>query len=141
MPTCLSNGNGGYYKNVNPYIYIQGGAPNHYRAAFKVYDPMTDNDGSSPGWRRICAPIGPLDSNDNLPSNEYGQWTMLAPVDILSGESLISGTPYSANSTWPALLEDVTAIMLPVDFTGNPAERIGYDNICMEAGSGVGSCQ
>jgi hypothetical protein len=129
-----------------PSLYIQGGAPNYYHAAFIAHDFMTDQKGSSPGWRRICAPIGPLDSSGNLPSNKFGYWQMKSPLDILSG-SQGSGLPASANSTWPTLQFDVTAIVLPVDFTGNPAERVGYDNICMKADSsysstsGVGNSQ
>ncbi|KAL7507857.1 hypothetical protein ACHAXN_004984 [Cyclotella atomus] len=129
---CTTNADGERFINVYPKLYIQGGAPNYYLADFTAHDFMTDQKGSSPGWRRICAPIGPLDSSGNLPSNEFGYWKMTSPLNILSGRQF-SGLPASDNSTWPTLLFDVTAIVLLVDFTGNQAERVGYDNICMEA--------
>ena len=55
---------------------------------------------------------------------------MAAPNNILGGMPPVPGLP-SPNSAWDDLVSDVTAIQLPVDFTRNPAERVGYDNICM----------
>eukprot|EP00956_Cyclotella_meneghiniana_P045442 scaffold369182_cov146-Cyclotella_meneghiniana.AAC.1 len=70
---------------TNPIIILQGGAPDYYRATFKAHEVMTDADGSSPGWRRICAPIRGLDSDGSLPSNDDGYWIMGVPHNILSG--------------------------------------------------------
>mmetsp|Transcript_17363 Transcript_17363/g.26317 ORF Transcript_17363/g.26317 Transcript_17363/m.26317 type:complete len:821 (-) Transcript_17363:2113-4575(-) len=130
-PKCTQNTTSlGYYIEVLPAIILQGGAPDYLRAVFRAYNFMTDGDGSSPGWRRICAPLAPLNSTGDLPSNEDGYWYMAAPNNILSGGAPVIGPP-SDNTAWPTLLSDITAIQLPVDFTGNPAERVGYDNICM----------
>ncbi|KAL3795147.1 hypothetical protein HJC23_007375 [Cyclotella cryptica] len=132
VPGCnLNASNSGYYLEIYPSIILQGGPPTFFRAVFRANNFMTDEDGSSPEWRRICAPLSPLNSTGNLPSNEFGYWFMTTPNDILSGGAAVSGPP-SPDSAWPALLADITAIQLPVDFTSNPAERIGYDNICIE---------
>ncbi|KAL7524956.1 hypothetical protein ACHAXR_003566 [Thalassiosira sp. AJA248-18] len=136
---CSQNADGKWTVDVYPYIILQGGAPGYHRAVFKAYDFMTDPDGSSPDWRRICAPLAPLNSTGNLPSNEFGQWYMAGPNDVLSGGAPISGPP-SPESAWPTLLSDITAIQLPIDFTGNPAERAGYDNICMKERDCVDPC-
>jgi hypothetical protein len=132
-PQCTTNADGERFINVFPSLYIR--SPSGYVAIFTAHDFMTDQKGSSPGWRRICAPIGPLDSSGNLPSNKFGYWQMTSSY-ILNGRHF-SGCPEycpaSDNSTWPTLLFDVTAIILEVDFTDDVAERVGYDNICMEA--------
>ncbi|KAL7482086.1 hypothetical protein ACHAW6_007773 [Cyclotella cf. meneghiniana] len=127
----LDSSSNRYYLEIYPSIILQGGPPTFFRAVFKAYDFMTDKDGSSPEWRTICAPLAPLNSTGNLPSNEFGYWYMVTPNDVLSGAPSISGPP-SPDSAWPALLADITAIQLPVDFISNPAERIGYDNICIK---------
>jgi hypothetical protein len=132
MSDCKPNDDtGGYYIEVSPTIILQGGAPNHYRAFFKPNFKITDKDGYKPGWHTICAPLGTINPNENLPSNDNGQWYMTRPVDVLSGAAPLSAIPISPNSAWNDLLADITAIELPVDFTANPAERIGYDNICL----------
>ncbi|KAL7517067.1 hypothetical protein ACHAWX_002020 [Stephanocyclus meneghinianus] len=132
VPGCnLNASNNGYYLEIYPAIILQGGPPTFLHAVFKAFNFMTDKDGSSPEWRTICAPLAPLNSTGNLPSNEFGYWYMATPNDVISGGPSISGPP-SPDSAWPALLADVTAIQLPVDFTSNPAERIGYDNICIK---------
>jgi len=64
---------------------------------------------------------------------------MAAPNDILSGTAGIAGPP-SPNSAWNDLLSDITAIQLPVDYTSNPAERIGVDHICIEEGDCTDFC-
>lgn len=117
---------------VHPSIRLQGGTPDYFQATFKAYNIMTNKDGISPGWRRVCAPVKNIDSNGNLPSNENGYWIMGSQHNTLSGFSsdTVGSTP--PNSTWPFLLSNIAAIILPVDFTGMPTERIGYDNICME---------
>lgn len=113
---------------VQPSIRLQGGPPNYLRADFKVYDFMTETD----GWRRICAPLGSLDSDGNLPSNEIGYWVMGPRHNVLAGSTTLSyGASPSPNTTWTDLLSDITAIMLPIDFNGQTSERFGYDNICL----------
>lgn len=122
---CTQNANGERYINVYPSLYIQGGAPNYYRAEFSAHDFMTDRKGSSPGWRRICAPIGPLDSSGNLPSNKFGYWQMKSPLDILSGRKQYFPPPASANSTWPTLLSDVTAFNFLLTLLAIPPRELG----------------
>jgi hypothetical protein len=41
---------------------------------------------------------------------------------------MLNGAP---NAAWPVLLWGVTSITFPIDFTGNPAEEIGLDNLCL----------
>jgi len=129
---CIQDTQGDWYLEYYPRIILQGGAPTYYRAVFIANDPV--NALSNPSkWRTICAPIAPLSKEGELPSNEHGSWKMTAPNDILSGLPPVTGLP-SANSVWASLLADVTAIQLPVDFTKNHNERIGYDNICLIEG-------
>ena len=139
QPNCEPNAAGGYFVNVQPKIILQGGPPTYFRAVFTATEYMTDRDGDSPGWRRVCAPLAPLDSNGNLPENEVGKWSMAAPNNILSGLPGVPGLP-SPNTAWSDLLSNVAAIQLPVDFTSNPAERVGYDHICLEEGECNDSC-
>ena len=122
-----------------PRIILQGGYPNYYRAVFTPNIKITDKHGHNPGWHTVCAPLAPLDKNGNLPSNVNGTWHMAAPNDILGGLPPVPGFP-SPNAAWDDLIDDVTAIELPVDFTGNPAERIGYDNICIHEGDCTDYC-
>jgi hypothetical protein len=82
-------------------------------ATFVSSTPFSEDTGPFPGWHRVCAPIRPADVNGSPPGNSYGSW------------QLTSGS-------WDALIADVTRVRLPVDFTSNPAEQIGYDNICVE---------
>ena len=79
---------------------------------------MTDADGDSPEWRRICAPLLLLNGDGTLPSNDDGYWYMAGPNNVLGGGPPITG-PSSPDSAWPTLLADVTAIQLPIHFTGN----------------------
>ena len=131
MSNCIPNPDtGGSYIEVVPKIIIQGGAPNYYRAVFVPNIAITDKDGPNSGWHTICAPLGPVDSSGNLPSNVNGTWYMAGPNDILGGMPPVPG-PASPNTAWDDLVSDITAIQLPIDFTANPAERMGYDNICM----------
>jgi len=109
IPECVDNGG---WIPITPRIVISNGSVS---AVFKASFDVTDDNGPMPGWVTVCAPIGPLDSNGNLPNNDDGAW-------IMSG-----GAP---NSDWNSLISNVTEIKLPIDFTGNPAEVAGYDNIC-----------
>jgi len=135
---CEQDAVGNWYLKYYPRIIIQGGAPTYYRAVFIANDPLTDQSNPSE-WRTICAPIAPLGKGGELPSNEQGSWHLAGTNDILSGSQSVSG-PAPPNSAWNSLLADVTAIQLPVDFTNNPAERIGYDNICLIEGECTDFC-
>lgn len=70
------------------------------------------------GWHNVCAPIGPLDSNGNLPSNGQGTWTL-------------------ASGSWPSLITNVQSMQFAVDFAGSSAqtEHLLLDNICFRPAS------
>jgi hypothetical protein len=77
------------------------------RATFIANFTVTTND----PWRQhICAPVNLAGSP---PSNAQGHW-------VVTG------------GTWNSIITGVTMIQLPVDFTGDPSEEVGYDNICMD---------
>eukprot|EP00956_Cyclotella_meneghiniana_P034517 scaffold105721_cov73-Cyclotella_meneghiniana.AAC.1 len=116
---------------TKPEIQLQGGAPDYYRATFKAYNVMTDSNGSSPGWRRICAPIRGLDSNGSLPSNNDGYWYMDVPYNYLSEDSTFPSASPSPNTAWLPMLSNIAAIILRIDFSTG-SERFGFDNICLE---------
>ena len=85
-------------------------------AAFRVTNPpyITGDDGDNPGWHHVCAPIA-LESGGVLPSNSYGHWEM-----------------FVGNITdFNTILANVDKIEFRIDFTTNPAEEIGLDNICL----------
>jgi hypothetical protein len=76
------------------------------RATFVANFTVTTND----PWRQhICAPVNLAGSP---PSNAQGHW-------VVTG------------GTWNSIITGVTMIQLPVDFTADPSEEVGYDNICM----------
>ncbi|MDY7107991.1 MAG: hypothetical protein SYC29_05075 [Planctomycetota bacterium] len=110
IPECDENGG---WIPITPRMIIQSGT---IRAVFRANFFVTDPDGPNPGWHEVCAPIALLDDDGNLPGNEFGAWEML------------DGAP---NSDWDVLLSNVTEIVLPVEFTSNPAEVSGWDNICL----------
>ena len=83
------------------------------RAIFRSSFATTENS----GWLHTCAPIGLCDAAGNLPSNEFGYWEMLDGGDC---------------NDWDALIQDVTAIVLPIDYYPNPSEDIGWDNFCFQ---------
>ena len=109
-PDCQANGG---WIPITPKIIISNGT---VRAVFNASFTVTDPSGPNPGWHTACAPIGPLDSSGNLPNNANGYWVMAG------------GAP---NSDWNSLITNVTEVQLPIDFTANPAEIAGYDNICL----------
>jgi hypothetical protein len=82
---------------------------------FKANFTVTEDQGANPGWHNICAPLALL-SGGNLPSNANGAWSML---------------DNNPNTAWNTLLTNITDVQLPIDFTSNPAEEVGYDNICI----------
>ena len=108
MPECVANGG---WIPITPKIYIYNGS---LRAAFVANFTITDDVGPNPGWVHICAPVHAVGAGP-LPSNADGQWQML------------DGAP---DSDWDVLISNVDEIRLPIDYTANPAEEAGYDNIC-----------
>lgn len=110
IPECAANGG---WIPIAPRVIISNGT---VRAVFVASFTVTDANGPNPGWVSVCAPIGLLDSSGNLPNNDDGAWVM------------VGGAP---NSDWNSLITNVTEIQLPIDFTGNPAEIAGYDNLCI----------
>lgn len=85
------------------------------RAQFRASFTVTEDGGTNDGWHRVCAPLS-IPGNNTVPSNSNGGWTMLSPHTA---------------ADWPMLLANVTGIQFPIDFTSNPAEEVGYDNICL----------
>jgi uncharacterized repeat protein (TIGR01451 family) len=77
---------------------------------------------SSDPWRQhICAPINLIHPGQNLPVSPSGEWR-ISPTS----------NAYSAN--WNTIIQAVTAVQLPIDWTSDPSEEAGYDNICMSPG-------
>jgi hypothetical protein len=88
---------------ITPSFTIWSG-PN--RATFVANFTVTTSD----PWRQnICAPVNLAGTP---PSNAQGHW-------VVTG------------GTWNSIITAVTMIQLPVDFTADPSEEVGYDNICM----------
>ena len=85
------------------------------RAVFVANFTVTSAD---PWRRQICAPIQLIQNGENLPAGGSGGW-QIAPT----------GGGYNAN--WNTIIQNVTMVMLPVDFTKSPSEEVGYDNMCM----------
>ena len=70
---------------------------------------------STDPWRQhICAPINLIQSGQNPPSNGSGAW--------------------HTTGNWNAIITAVTTVQLPIDWTGDPSEEAGYDNLCMSPG-------
>ena len=69
------------------------------------------------GWHTVCAPIGPLDSNGNLPSNGQGNWVL--------GANTTAGD-------WQNLITNVQDFRFAVDFASSPSptEHLQLDTIC-----------
>lgn len=64
-------------------------------------------------WHHICAPIA---DGATPPTSSDGHW-------VLGG-----------GATWNQVITGVTMVQLPIDFTSQPSEVVGYDNICMTPG-------
>ncbi len=107
-PLCDTQG----WIPITPSFTILGGG---FVARFTANNFITTDAGPAGGWHTICAPIGFTDTTGNLPTGPDGVWTM------------ITGT----NADWNTLLANVQEIRLPIDFTANPAEIAGYDNLCL----------
>ena len=96
---------------IYPAVTIFG--PPGERADFIPTIPATTDTGAYPGWHHICAPISDGASG---PSNSDGAW------HVVSG-------------TWHSIITNVSSVLLRVDFTPQPSEVVGYDNICLNAGN------
>jgi len=93
---------------ITPSITIVSGTS---RATFYANFQVAVGDTS---WhRRICAPV---QDGANPPPSPQGHW-------VLSG-----------SATWSQIIANVTMVQLPIDFTSQPSEVAGYDNICMSPG-------
>ena len=93
--------------SVTPSFTIWSGPVNH--ATFYANFTVTTTD----PWRKnICAPINLAATP---PSNAQGHW-------VVSG------------GTWNSIITAVTMVQLPIDWTSDPNEEAGYDNLCMSPG-------
>ena len=82
------------------------------RATFVANFTVTASD---PWRQKICAPINLIQSGENLPSSASGEWRINP-----------TGNAYSAN--WNSIIQGVTMVQLPIDWTSDPSEEAGYDN-------------
>jgi uncharacterized repeat protein (TIGR01451 family) len=99
--------------SVHPSFSVYDAAGN--RATFVANVILTSAD---PWEKNICAPIKLIEPGENLPSGPSGSW------QIQPG-----GNAYSPN--WNSIIQNVDRVVLPVDFTADPSEEVGYDNMCM----------
>ncbi len=86
-------------------------------ATFVSNIPATTDSGSAPGWHHLCAPVRQTQAGEDLPSDATGAWKI--------------GGSSAPNPQWNQIIGNVTRVQLPVDFTPQPSEVVGYDNICM----------
>ena len=87
------------------------------KATFYPTIPATTDAGAHGGWHHICAPVKLTQPGDTtLPSSSDGSWVVS------------SGGPFNA------IITSVNRVLLGVDFTVQPSEVVGYDNICMTPG-------
>jgi hypothetical protein len=110
-------------------VFVSGTPPGPITPSFTIWSgsmsatfvanfTVTAND----PWRQhICAPINLIDPGQNLPSSASGQWRINP-----------TGNAYSAS--WNTIIQNVTSMQLPIDWTSNPDEEAGYDNLCMSPG-------
>lgn len=95
---------------ITPSITIlgSGGGRATYYAGFQIaVGDLT--------WHHICAPIE--DGAAPPPGTSGGHWVV------------------AGGQTWHQIITNVSMIQLPIDFTSNPSEVAGYDNICMTPGN------
>jgi len=96
---------------VTPSFTIWSGTQ---RATFVASSTVT----IAQGWKQnICAPINLIQPGQNLPSGSSGSWMI--------------GGSNAYNAAWNTIIQNVTMVQLPVDFTADPNEVVGYDNFCM----------
>lgn len=96
---------------IYPAITIYG--PPGSSATFTPSIPATTDAGAYPGWHHICAPIR---DGAAPPSGSDGAWTV-------------------TGGTWNSIITNVSSVLLRVDFTSQPSEVVGYDNICLTPGN------
>jgi len=99
--------------NIAPGFVLEGGG---FTARWVAGFTVTEDGGANPGWRQVCAPIGPLVAG-MLPSSPDGAWTMVT----------------GATADWDALISNVTAVRLGFDYTSTQNERVGWDNFCLRS--------
>ncbi|NQU88345.1 MAG: hypothetical protein HQ541_21565, partial [Mariniphaga sp.] len=98
---------------IKPWIIIRAAGIN-LSATFRTNFSISEDGGVNPGWHHICAPIDYCQSG-SLPSNAMGYWEMDN-----------SGTC----NDWDLLIQNITSIQLPEEYSCVPAEIVGYDNFC-----------
>ena len=89
--------------SVHPSFSIYNGTQ---RATFVANVLLTSAD---PWQQHICAPIA---LGAVPPPSSQGHWVV-------------------SSGSWNSIITGVTMIQLPVDFTSDPSEEVGYDNLCM----------
>lgn len=72
-------------------------------------------------WGKYCLPVG-LSSAGQLPSNNFGQWT------ITDSNGPLTGT--AAAAAWDNLIQNVTGFYLSTDYNSQPSELVNFDNFC-----------
>lgn len=90
------------------------------------------DNGQYGGWHTICAPLS------------LGDPVSFSPVSSSSGQWSGGGT--TSFAAWRNWLEDITALRITTDLSGNGREIIGYDNFCLypeacEVQSNATSCE
>jgi hypothetical protein len=91
--------------SVHPSFSIYNGTQ---RATFVANVLLTSAD---PWQQNICAPIA---LGASPPPSSQGHWVV-------------------SSGSWNSIITGVTMVQLPVDFTSDPSEEVGYDNICMSS--------
>jgi hypothetical protein len=105
-------------------VFVSGIPPGPITPSFSIYNgalrmvfvanfTVTSND---PWRQKICAPIKLLEPGEPLPSGSSGAWQAVAPATA---------------ADWNTVIQNVTMVQFPVDFTNSPSEEVGYDNLCM----------
>lgn len=104
---------------TGPQITSLNGYVNSLRASFighATNSPIQDNQ-----WDNFCLPIS-LCSGGALPSNSLGTWK------IYNNGVELTGT--AACNAWNTLIQNVTGVVLPVDYNSQPSELVYFDNFC-----------
>ncbi|WGW04480.1 peptidoglycan-binding domain-containing protein [Tropicibacter oceani] len=105
---------------VTPGIVFLG--TNGNRIALNPTKPITDPEGSNPGWHRICAEIKRLEPGEPIPSGGSGTFS-----EVLNGSTPVVNQSQAFND----VLSDVAEVQLYGDFTSSPSEIVGYNNFCL----------
>jgi hypothetical protein len=100
-------------------VFVSGTPPGPITPSFTIWDGTASATfvanftvTSADPWRQhICAPINLIQPGQNPPSGASGAW--------------------HTTGNWNAIITHVTMVQLPIDWTSDPSEEAGYDNICM----------